>query len=107
MDEEKAPAPLARRLLGGGGGGGAALTAAKKCSGPSKVDYSALMTCYHGSEGMSLLEQASDVWKNAGYGSVPHTNVQGKSFNADYPTLSKALCKAGSTAKDCQKLAWQ
>ena len=103
MDEEKTTAPSSRRLLGGGGGGGDAVKAAKACAGPSKVDTSALMTCYNGGEGESLLETAAKAWIKTGYDSVPHTNVQGKTLDADYAKLARALCKAGSTAKHCQK----
>lgn len=106
MDESNAELANTRKLLGGGGGGDDALAAAQKCAPGSSVDPNAIKTCYNGPEGDALLEAASKVWNKAfpGRASVPHTNINDKTVQADYGSLKTALCSAGSTASACNSI---
>lgn len=83
-----------------------ALTAAKSCAEASKVDDSALVTCYHGAEGQALLKEASAIWnkKFPSRATVPHTFVQGSNVQAAFGDLKSSLCKAGSSAAVCKGL---
>lgn len=81
--------------------GGDPVAQAKTCF---KGDFSAVQSCYDGSQGDTLLQQASDVWNKAypSRATVPCVQVNGvKVAEASYNAIKSAICAAGSTASAC------
>ena len=78
-----------------------AVKAAQACY---KGTFSDVQTCYSGSQGQDLLNQASTVWNKAfpSRATVPHIFVNDKDTQPSYDTIKKALCAAGSPSSACK-----
>ena len=82
-----------------------ALDAAKGCAG--SLDMDKITTCFNGQQAEDLLKTASDAFnkKLPGHTTIPHTFVNDDDVDPTYSALKAALCKAGSTASACGKVA--
>jgi len=83
--------------------GSSALSSTQTCATQGGLDYSAIHTCFSGSQGTELLTSAAAVFNKQFPSSttVPHTFVNSEDVSPSYSTIKNALCADGSTASVC------